>query len=62
MISYIVGRNLGHLSRCVATVSKFKKISKKGIKIYTYPHSHAWLRSNLHKVKIGTHDRKKLKK
>lgn len=62
MISYIVGRNLGHLNRCVANVSKFKKISNNGIKIYAYPHSHSWIRSNLRKVKIGTHDRKKLKK
>jgi len=62
MISYIAGRNFGHLTRCVANVSKFNKMSNKKIKIYTFPHSHAWLRSNMRQVQIRDFNHRKLKK
>lgn len=58
MIHYIVGRNLGHLTRCVANISKLELISDEPVDIYTFAHSDAWLRSNLpdRKIKsINTH-------
>jgi UDP:flavonoid glycosyltransferase YjiC (YdhE family) len=62
MIHYIVGRNFGHLSRCVANVEQFRKISKESVKIYAFKHSHSWLRSNLPKVKIRKFSKKKVEK
>lgn len=47
MISFIVGRNFGHLNRCVATISKFREINDEPIKIYAFPHSFDWLQKNL---------------
>lgn len=52
MINYIVGKNLGHLSRCVATLEQLKKSDRKKVKVYAYKHSHQWLRKNLKGVKI----------
>lgn len=60
MIHYIVGRNLGHLSRCAANVGKFRKISKETVKIFAFKHSHSWLRSNLPKVKIRNFSKEKI--
>jgi UDP-N-acetylglucosamine transferase subunit ALG13 len=51
-IHYIVGRNLGHLNRCVANLIRFRKMSRDTVKIYTFSHSHPWLRANLPKGKI----------
>ncbi|WP_134699024.1 glycosyltransferase [Ammoniphilus sp. YIM 78166] len=62
MIHYIVGRNLGHLSRCVANIEKYKKIGNQSIKVFTFPHSHSWIRSNLPKVKVKDFSKKKLAK
>lgn len=60
MIHYIVGRNLGHLNPCVANVSRFRSISDETVKIYAFPHTHAWLRSNLRKAEIQPFDKQKL--
>ncbi|RXT13956.1 hypothetical protein [Ammoniphilus sp. CFH 90114] len=61
MIHYIVGRNLGHLSRCVANVKKFNQISDQKVKVFAFKHSHSWLRSNLPKAKIRSFSKEKLK-
>lgn len=54
MIRYIAGRNLGHLARCVATVSKFMSLSQEAVEIRSFSHTHTWLKSNLPKAKIRT--------
>lgn len=61
LIRFIVGRNLGHLNPCVATVSKFMTLSKEPVKIYAFTHTHRWLRSNLPKAKIRTFRKQKWK-
>lgn len=60
MIHYVVGRNLGHLTRCVANVSEFAALSKEPVKIYTFADSHHWLRSNLPKVQIKSFSKQEL--
>lgn len=52
MINYIVGKNLGHLSRCVANLEELKKSDRKKVRVYAYKHSHRWLQKNLKGVKI----------
>lgn len=52
MINYIVGKNLGHLSRCVANLEQLKRSDQKKVRVYAYKHSHRWLRKNLKAVKI----------
>ncbi|RKD24581.1 hypothetical protein BEP19_09395 [Ammoniphilus oxalaticus] len=46
MISYVVGRNFGHLSRCVPNVRYLKKKGKR-VTVYSFGGVHRWLRSNL---------------
>lgn len=62
MIRYFVGRNLGHLSRCVASLGRFQKISKQKVKIYAFPHSHEWLRSNLTGCRVRNFSTQKIQK
>lgn len=62
MIHYIVGRNLGHLNRCVANISKFNRISKESVKVYVFNNKHYWLKSNLPNLKIRPFDKRKLTK
>lgn len=52
MISYIVGRNFGHLNRAVATIKKFHELNQEKIRIYTFPHSFSWLKENLPYVEL----------
>lgn len=61
MIHYIVGRNLGHLSRCVANVGKFKELSRQTVKVFAFKHSHSWLRSNLPKARIRNFSKEKIR-
>lgn len=62
MIKYIVGKNLGHLSRCVGIIEKLKHSDKKKVKVYAYKHSHRWLDPNLSGVKIERIDQFSYKK
>lgn len=62
MIKYIVGKNLGHLSRCVGNIEKLNNSEKKKVKVYAYKHSHRWLHANLSGVKIELIDRLSYKK
>jgi len=52
MISYIVGRNFGHLNRAVATIEKFYEINNEKIRIYTFPHSFSWIKKNIPNVEL----------
>ena len=61
MISYIVGRNFGHLNRCIASVSKFQQLSNELVKIYTFPHSFEWIESNLPYVTIDKFNKNEFK-
>ncbi|WP_018131682.1 glycosyltransferase [Effusibacillus pohliae] len=47
MVDYIVGRNLGHLNRCVANVEKSMEIGSLPVRIHAFPPAHEWLRNNL---------------
>ncbi len=62
MIRYFVGRNLGHLSRCVANLNRFQKMSNQKVKIYAFEHSHQWLRSNLPGCKVRNFSTQKIQK
>lgn len=52
MIHYIVGRNLGHLSRCVANIRKFKMISDETVNIHAFGPAQHWLQSNLSNINV----------
>jgi len=51
MISYVVGRNFGHLSRCVPNVNYLRKKGKK-VTVYSFGGVHRWLKSNFHNTKV----------
>lgn len=51
MISYVVGRNFGHLSRCVPNVNYLRDKGKK-VTVYSFGGVHRWLKSNFHKTKV----------
>lgn len=51
---------MGHLTRCVANIKSFRKISDRKIEIHTFGKSPDWLRSNLTNIKIKTTRNKKL--
>lgn len=59
MISYVVGRNFGHLSRCAPNV---KYLQKNGIKVavYSFGGVHSWLKTNLPGTPLIATSRKKL--
>jgi hypothetical protein len=53
MISYIVGRNFGHLNRAVAIIEKFHEANQEEIvRIYTFPHSFSWIKENIPFVEL----------
>lgn len=63
MITYVVGRNFGHLSPCMAVVNAFQEIDKEQIVIYAYKSTHRWLDKNISgdRVKIKKFTRKEMK-
>lgn len=48
MISFIVGRGMGHLGRCIAIVNQLNAKGKK-VRIYAFRQTHQYLKQNLHK-------------
>lgn len=52
MISYIVGRNFGHLNRAVAVISSLRKLNQEKIRMYTFPHSFSWIQENVPYVEV----------
>ncbi|RYL94135.1 glycosyltransferase [Sporolactobacillus sp. THM19-2] len=52
MIHYVVGRNLGHLNKCVANLARFAEISDEPVTVYAFKKSHEWLHSNFTHGKI----------
>lgn len=63
MIIYVVGRNFGHLSPCMAVIDAFQKIDREKIAIYAYKSTHRWLGKNISgdRVKIKTFTRAGMK-
>lgn len=51
MISYVVGRNFGHLSRCVPNV-KFLTKKRKKVTIFSFGGVHRWLKTNFRKSRV----------
>lgn len=64
MISYIVGRNFGHLSPCMAVVQAFHKKNREKVNIFAYKTTHRWIASNLKsgRVKVKPFSREYIKK
>jgi len=64
VIQYFVGRNLGHLCRCVANVQKYQEKKDKNlpveVEVYAFKHAHQWLRTNLPQTKIRTFNKEVL--
>lgn len=61
MISYVVGRNFGHLSRCVPNVNYLMGKGKR-VTVYSFGGVHDWLKTNFKhtKVKLKPCSRKKI--